>query len=61
MSLLTPTIFLASSQEKVVVLEDTILVYVFLVMKYACSSFDRILGMKYVCFSFDGNGHSITY
>lgn len=46
---------------KVVVLEYKILVFVFLAMKYACNSFDRILGMKYARFSFDGNGHSITY
>lgn len=61
MSLLTPTISLASSQEKVVVWEYKILVFVFLAIKYACNSFDRTLGMKYACFSFDGNGHSITY
>lgn len=47
MSLLTATIFPASYQEEVVVLEDNIIMFVFIAMNYACNSFDR-------------NGHSIT-
>lgn len=61
MSLLTATIFPASNQEEVVVLEDNIIMFVFIAMKYACNSFDRILAMNYACNSFEKNGHSITY
>lgn len=60
MSLLTATIFPASYQEEVVVLEDNIIMFVFIAMKYACNSFDRTLAMNYACNSFDRNGHSIT-
>lgn len=61
MSLLTATIFPASYQEEVVVLENNIIMFVFIAMKYACNSFDGTLAMNYACNSFDRYGHSITY